>query len=154
MIINDKVLADISAANPQTVSDLLMVDGVSNAFITKYGDFFIGVVEKKRSRGSPSTTKDTSYELYKSGKSVAEIVASRSLKKMTIESHITDKMSENPKDIDRTRVGITDNTLKRIKEAVKTVGKSRLKPIKEVVDFDGGKKLSYFQIKIGLVLLG
>ena len=153
MIINDKVLADISAANPQTVSDLLMVDGVSNAFINKYGDFFIGVVEKKRSRGSPSTTKDTSYALYKSGKSVAEIVASRSLKKMTIESHITDKMSENPKDIDRKRVGITDNTLKRIKKAVKKVGKSRLKPIKEVVDFDGGKKLSYFQIKIGLVLL-
>ena len=98
MIINDKVLADISTANPQTVADLLMVDGVSNAFINKYGDFFIGVVEKKRSSsGTSSTTKDMSYTMYQSGKSINNIVSSRGLKRMTIESHITDKMGENLK---------------------------------------------------------
>jgi len=153
MIINDKVLADISTANPQTVADLLMVDGVSNAFINKYGDFFIGVVEKKRSSsGTSSTTKDMSYTMYQSGKSINNIVSSRGLKRMTIESHITDKMGENLKDIDRKRVGINDEVLKRISNAVKKVGKARLRPIKDIVDLDGGKKLSYFQIKIALIL--
>jgi len=153
MIVNDKVLADISNANPQTMTDLMMIDGVSNSFIVKYGDFFIGVVEKKReSAGSSSTTKDTSYAMYQSGKSIDNIVSSRCLKRMTIESHITDKMGENPKDIDRKRVGINDEVLERISNAVKTVGKARLRPIKDIVDLDGGKKLSYFQIKIALIL--
>ena len=153
MIVNDKVLADISNANPQTITDLLMIDGVSNAFITKYGDFFIGVVEKKRaSSGSSSTTKDTSYKMYQSGKSIDNIVSSRGLKRMTIESHITDKMGENLKDIDLKRVGINDEVLKRISNAVKKVGKARLRPIKDIIDLDGGKKLSYFQIKIALIL--
>ena len=151
MIVNDKVLANISAANPQTIADLLTVDGVSNDFAIRYGVCFVGV--KRPSLRPPSKTKDTSYNLYQSGKSVNEIVTIRALKKMTIESHITDKMSEHPSDINWERVGINDTVLSRIRDAVTKVGKTRLRPIKDVLDMDGLGKLSYFQIKIGLVLI-
>uniref|UniRef100_A0A6C0LX34 DNA 3'-5' helicase n=1 Tax=viral metagenome TaxID=1070528 RepID=A0A6C0LX34_9ZZZZ len=153
MIVNDKVLADISATNPQTIAELLTVDGVSDDFISKHGVCFVGISEKSRSPTKSSNTKDMSYNLYKSGKSIDEIIIIRKLKKMTIESHITDKMSENVKGIDKKRESINDVALSRIRDAVNEVGKTRLRPIKDILDLDGGKKLSYFQIKIGLLLI-
>ena len=104
------------------------MDGVSNNFINKYGTYFVGVNRKATKLNSPSKTKDISYNLYQSGKSVNEIVTIRKLKKITIESHITHKMSEHPSDINMKRVGINDMVLRRIRDAVTKVGKTRLRP--------------------------
>ncbi len=45
MIINDKVLSNITQTKPKTVEELYNIDGVSNDFICKYGQYFI---EKKK----------------------------------------------------------------------------------------------------------
>lgn len=152
MIINDKVLCNIAENKPKTIEELYMVDGVSSDFICKYGDCFIE--QETSSKPKTTKTKDESWGLYHSGKSIREIAKIRGLKVMTIESHIVDKFSEDIKNIDMIRVDITQDIINRLNDAVNTVGKSHLKPIKEFLDGDESKrKISYFQIKTMLLLI-
>ena len=91
--------------------------------------------------------------MYQSGKNIKEIATERDLKIITIESHITNKLSENPSSIDKKRIGLTDEVLKRISLAVSKVGKNRLRPIKDILDEEKSKDISYFQIKVALCLV-
>jgi len=150
MIINDKVLSNITKIKPTTVEELYTIDGVSNDFICKYGQYFIGQKEPSRS----SNTKDESWNLYQSGKSINEIAEIRGLKELTIESHIVDKLSENTKNIDTGRMGINQNMIDRVGIAINNVGKTRLRPIKDFLDTDASKiKISYFQLKTTMLLI-
>jgi ATP-dependent DNA helicase RecQ len=156
MIVNDKVLSNISARKPQSIDELFNIDGVSNDFICKYGNFFVEkepVKAKPKKKSSPSSTKETSFAMYMNRQSITDIAAERELKVLTIEAHITSKLAENPDSIDQKRVGITSNMLERLSLAVHEVGKDRLRPIKDVLDQENMKKFSYFQIKVGLLLL-
>ena len=93
--------------------------------------------------------------MYQNGKSINEIAIDRKMTVYTIESHITSKFAEHPDKINdyKKRIGITDNMLQRISKAISKVGKDRLRPIKDILDMENNKKISYFQIKIGLLLL-
>lgn len=165
MIANDKVLYNICVKNPNTLTELFDIDGVSNDFICKYGSFFVSDsvsdsasdsvknTVKNPSKNSGSTTKDESYSLYQQGKTIKEICGIRGLTITTVESHIISKLTVNTDEIDKDRIGITDTVLKRISQAVSEVGKDRLRPIKDVLDNEKGGKLSYFQIKVALILL-
>lgn len=148
MIINDKVLASISEYKPTTPEELINIDGVSTDFVQKYGDIFISISTKKGSTKKGST-KVVSYEMFKNGDSVESISKMRGLKSMTVESHISDMLSENPSEIDCKRLGITDDMVASVSRVVESVGKSRLRPIKDML----GADFSYFQIKICLILL-
>lgn len=158
MIINDKVLSNISQTKPKTIQDLYNIDGVSNDFIFKHGQYFIGEKNRSSTR-SPSTskksnTKDESWNLYQSGKSIKEIAEIRGLKDLTIESHIVDKFSNNTKNIDKTRMGISKDMIERVKVVVEQVGKNRLRPIKDILDDDKDKeKVSYFQLKTCILFI-
>ena len=157
MIVNDRVLVDITTKKPKTIDDLFSIDGVSNDFIGKYGKFFLeegeSVEEKKPIEKKVSKTKDESWNMYQNGKSVKEISDIRGLKRTTIESHIVEKFAEDVGNIDMDRLGINKKMLGRIKEAVKHVGKERLRPIKDYLESDGDTaKVSYFQIKISLLM--
>lgn len=149
MIVNDKVLAYICKQKPTSLDELYCIDGISDDFICKYGIFFVEKTKKKSSSKSSSkiNTKDESYNLYKNGHSIDDIVATRKLKRITVESHITSKMEEHPEDIDEKRVGLTEDVVSKITEAVKQVGKNMLRPIKDLVGFH----ISYFQIKICII---
>ena len=155
MIINDKILTEVSNIKPKTLEELLQIDGINNDFVCKYGSFFIGEEKEKRQIQTKNTEKHSeksdsvSFSMYQSGKNIKEISIERDLKIMTIESHITNKLSENPSSIDKKRIGLTDDVLKKISLAVSQVGKNRLRPIKDILDED----ISYFQIKVALCLL-
>ena len=155
MIINDKILTEVSNIKPKTLEELLQIDGINNDFVCKYGSFFIGEEKEKRQIQNKNTEKHSeksdsvSFSMYQSGKNIKEIAIERDLKIMTIESHITNKLSENPSSIDKKRIGLTDDVLKRISLAVSQVGKNRLRPIKDILDED----ISYFQIKVALCLV-
>jgi ATP-dependent DNA helicase RecQ len=154
MIINDKILTEISNIKPKTLEELLEIDGITNDFVCKYGKFFVGE-EKSQIQTEKSTKKSdsVSFLMYQSGKNIKEIATERDLKTITIESHITNKLSENPSSIDKKRIGLTDEVLKRISLAVSKVGKNRLRPIKDILDEEKSKDISYFQIKVGLCLI-
>jgi hypothetical protein len=178
MIVNDKVLSNISAEKPQSIDELFAIDGVSNDFICKYGIFFVTEepvkakpvlnkpvlnkpvlnkpvlnkpVKAKPVKAKP--TKETSFVMYGNGQSIAEIATERGLKTLTIEAHITSKLADNPGSIDKKRIGITTNMLESLSLAVLEVGKNRLRPIKDFLDHENMNKMSYFQIKVGLLLL-
>jgi ATP-dependent DNA helicase RecQ len=155
MIVNDKVLADIASRKPKYIKELFDIDGINNDFICKYGTFFVTEEKavKKSDTKTKTSTKDTSFSLYQNGKSISDIVNERGLKATTIESHIVSIFTENPGIIDKERIGLTDSILKRISLAVMDVGKERLRHIKDFLDLENMKKISYFQIKVGLLLL-
>lgn len=147
MIVNDKVLAEISSHEPKTISELFDIDGVSSDFICKYGKIFISVFDTSTRK---SSTKDTSYTMFQEGDSINKISKIRGLKEMTIESHVIDKLTENPSEIDHKRLGITDTMIAQVSQAVSTVGKERLRHIKVFLE-DTGIQISYFHIKICLI---
>ena len=157
MIVNDKVLADIATKKPSNVSDLFNIDGVNNDFIVKYGKFFLEDEEQKTNQKSGkkvSKTKEESWTMYQNGKTIKEISDIRGLKQTTIESHIVDKFSDdidNNMDKYMNRIGIDDKMIQRVASVVKDIGKERLRPIKECLDADGGKQVSYFQLKMCLL---
>lgn len=172
MIINDKILSYIMSKKPKNISELYSIDGISNDFICKYGQYFLlNNVEREKKKVPQSVSKNNlknsktteeSWVLYKGGKTVEEISEIRRLKRITIESHIVNKFTEDIKNIDRKRMGINDNMLKRVKEAVRIVSMERLRssgetlrlrPIKEYLDMDGiRERVSYFQIRTCLLL--
>ena len=154
MLINDKILTEMSNIKPKTLEELLEIDGITNDFVCKYGKFFVGE-EKGQIHTEKSTKKSDSlsFSMYQSGKNIKEIATERDLKTITIESHITNKLSENPSSIDKKRIGLTDEVLKRISLAVSKVGKNRLRPIKDILDEEKSKDISYFQIKVALCLV-
>ena len=152
MIINDKVLSNITQTKPKTVEELYNIDGVSNDFICKYGQYFIG--KKVTKSNSTSKTKDQSWDLYQSGKSIKDIAEIRGLKHLTIESHIVDKFSDNIKNINMDRICINQTMIDRVIVAINKTGKTRLRPIKDVIDSDNGtEKISYFQLKTCILLI-
>lgn len=152
MIINDKVLYSVTQNKPKTIEELYNIDGVSNDFICKYGEYFI---EKKQIVSSSKTTKtkDESWNLYNRGKSIKEISEIRGLKDLTIESHIVDNFRNDIKSINTDRIGINNDMIERVKVAIEQVGKSRLRPIKDILDNDSKKKISYFQLKTIILLI-
>lgn len=154
MIVNDKVLQQIAVKKPSSLEELLLIDGVSTNFIATYGvNFLTSASDDKEnevkilSERSPSDTICESVRMFMDGKSVFEISKIRNLKPMTIESHIIDFYAYYPDKIDEKKFAITDSVVQEVSDAVKKLGKERLKPIKEEVS----AQISYLQIKICLI---
>jgi len=136
MVANDKVLVEISKAQPKTMKELIFINGVSMQFASTYGVFFIPVTKSSDSLAD-------SYGLYKNGKSIRDIAKVRGLKERTIENHIISYWKQNPGEIDYERIGLTPTKKCDIAKAIAKVGRDRLKPIKDLVR----KDISYFQIQ-------
>lgn len=151
MIVNDKVLYSIAMKKPSTLEELYKVEGVTAEFLMKFGKYF--VVEKKSVSSSTSPkktdTRSISFDMFNSGMSINEISKERGLKPMTIEHHIRDMYEKNPSYIDEERLGITEELKKNLRNAVNKVGKDKLRPIKDIL----GKKVSYFQIGVGMLVI-
>lgn len=155
MIINDKVMIELASKNPSTLNQMFEIDGISNDFICKYGNFFLTKTTSKTSvKDKGENSKDVSFNMYcAENKSISDISIERGLKNTTIESHIVSKFGENISLIDKNRLCLSKKVLHRISSAVLKVGQERLRSIKDVLDFEKGEKISYFQIKVGLLLI-
>ncbi|MBS1509351.1 MAG: helix-turn-helix domain-containing protein [Bacteroidetes bacterium] len=111
MVANLSTLKEIATYLPLNKKDLLKISGFGKAKVDKYGDAIIdavesycnenglstnidalpekpGKAEKPKSSVSKTDTKLVSYNLYKEGKSIAEIAQERKLTMSTIEGHL------------------------------------------------------------------
>ena len=113
MVANQATLKEIATYLPLTKKDLLQISGFGKAKVDKYGDDVIEAVEEYCTRNDiksnmaalPSKaskekalreknavvktdTKTISFNLYKEGKSIAEIATERKLTVGSIESHM------------------------------------------------------------------
>jgi ATP-dependent DNA helicase RecQ len=105
---------------------------------------------KERKSKNKTNTQMETFNLYKQGKTIQEIIDIRSLKKITIEKHIL-SIWENDKNenIDKIYVGLTEEYENEIKIAIQKVGTVKLRDIKDIVN----KKISYFQIQTCILLM-
>ena len=151
MVANRATLAEISTYLPLNKNDLLQISGFGKIKVDKYGDEVLQMVEefclqhqvetnmaakvpvrgkerKTKSTEEKTDTKTLSYNLFKAGKSVAEIAKERNYTVSTIEGHLEWFVGNG--DININEI-LSSEKLQIIKSALKTYGTISLKIIKE-----------------------
>lgn len=164
MVANQATLREIATYLPLTKKDLLQISGFGKAKVDKYGDDIVASVESycsrhtietnmaakaanpKRERKEKSTevqtdTKTLSFNLFKEGKSVAEIAKKRNFNINTIEGHLAWYVGNGEIDIN-SLVPIKKQIL--IKEAAKIHGSLSLKTLIDNLPGD----VSYGEIRL------
>ena len=172
IIFADSALREMSEYFPVNEKEMLSIKGVGESKLNKYGEEFISVIKKymqennielkeeilynedeaktevaieqdsKNSDKVPSYV--ITYNMYKEGKSIAEIISERQLKSLTVQEHIFKCASEgfdvNLDDF------IPEQHEALIIEVIKKIGASKLKPIKEALP----KEIDYLAIKAAI----
>lgn len=102
-IFSQKVLGELVADLPATLAELNEVKGIGSAKVKEYGSEILNLIntycEEKQLKREPfdfsvpketskTDTKTISFNLFQSGKTIAEIAAERSLTAGTIEGHL------------------------------------------------------------------
>ena len=151
MVANRLTLTEIATYLPLNKKDLLQISGFGKAKVDKYGDDILQAVQeycnrnnletnmiakeanpkrekKEKSNEVKTDTKTLSYNLYKEGKSIAEIAKERNFSIVTIEGHLAWFVGNGDIDINKL-VSIEKQLL--IKGAAKSHGITSHKILKE-----------------------
>ena len=163
VIFSDATLNEMATYYPTTQEEMLMISGVGQIKYDKYGASFIDAIsdfiithnlekphhvldDKKRSKSSDVKQESylETYNLYKSGLSLADIAKERGLSLTTIESHLAKSLENN------LEVNLYDFMCKEeevlIQKAIQDFGTDYLKPIKEALP----ESISYTAIKLAI----
>ncbi|MEO6684069.1 MAG: helix-turn-helix domain-containing protein, partial [Ginsengibacter sp.] len=166
MVASHASLKEIAQYLPITKKDLMKINGFGKAKVEKYGDDILDTVqdyclrhelesnmtslrhvEKKERKPASETnktdTKEVSYNLFKEGKSMAEIAEERKLTLGTVEGHLAVYVEKGDIDIDL--IVSTEKQL-LIKAAEKLYGDQSVKAIKDNLP----ENISYGEIKMVL----
>jgi hypothetical protein len=171
LVASNITLKELCTYLPLDEKSLLKISGLGVKKIAQYGSIFLEVIQAyceehdlesniesvkinlKKSEKTKSLTKEKidtkkqSYELYRSGKSIAEIAVIRNFSASTIEGHLScfiqsgELMLEEMVSIDK---------IKRIKEAIDNHGKETLSLLKAQLPTE----ISYGEIKMVLASYG
>ncbi|MBM7650750.1 DNA helicase RecQ [Neobacillus cucumis] len=167
VIFSDAAIKDMCAKQPKTSEEFLQVSGVGENKLKKYGLEFLQAIRdfleehpdyQSEVLPATNTTKKTAkktvrdshietYNLYQENLSLQEIAKRRDLSLQTIEEHMI-QCAQQGMNIN-IRECIPDEYLPLLEQAVAEVGRSRLKPIKELLP----EEVSYFMIKVYLNVL-
>jgi hypothetical protein len=116
MILPIKTIKHLCYELPGNLAALSKVNGFGKAKLSQYGDQIIGLIisyckekgintrmddtpKREPVRSVKGSTQQASYDLFKSGKSIAEIAKERKLGTSTIEGHLADFISKGKLDI-------------------------------------------------------
>jgi len=164
MVANQNALKEIAAYLPFSKKDLLQISGFGKAKVEKYGPDILEAVQDYCSRnnlesnmaaksGNPkrerkekpveekTPTNIISFNLFKEGKTIAEIAKERNFAVTTIEGHLASFVANGELDINK-MVSIEKQLL--IKEAAKIHGRESFKILKENLPED----ISYGEIRM------
>lgn len=142
IIINDKILLEISKRKPTTLEELFHIDGITNEFISKYGPQFIRNIENK------TNTENITWDMFQTELSINEIAIRRLLTRTTIENHLIKIFEKQPSEISSKL--LPKNVENSVINAISLVGKNRMKPIKQYLDKEN-ISVSYFQIRLTII---
>ena len=166
IVANQATLKEIATYLPLNKKDLLLLSGFGKAKVDKYGDEILSLVEnyctthkietniaaklanpkrerKEKSNEVRTDTKIISFNLFKEGKSVAEIAKERNLSIGTIEAHLAWYVGTGEIDINK-MVPLEKQLL--IQAAAKTYGSQSHKILKENLP----ENISYGEIRLVL----
>ena len=166
IIISDAALVEMATYLPKTLDELRLISGFGDIKLARYGREFLVPVknycvekglssrieqkstqkQRKAKNGGgnnasrSSNTAFDSFELFKSGKTIAQIATKRGLATSTIEGHLSYYIFTGAIDI----LEIVNEQKKLlIQETVESYGAEKLGPLKEVL----GEEYSYGEIK-------
>ena len=160
VILSDATLVEVATYLPQSLDELRMISGFGDIKLARYGREFLAPVknysaqrglsskikqkQQKRERKPRAErindTKRESFNMYKSGQSIAEISALRNLSPMTIEGHLASFVETGEIDVSEF---VNREKLLVIQDMVEKYGDDKLAPLKEIL----GENYSYTEIK-------
>ncbi|MBI5730650.1 MAG: DNA helicase RecQ [Ignavibacteriales bacterium] len=164
IIFSDTTLIELAEYLPQNFSELKKISGFGEIKLQRYGKVFLDVVlnyckknnlqsrilnktpKRQRKTGasrSPekSETKMETFELFKSGKSVAEIAAIRNLAASTIENHLAFYIEKGKIKVIEL---VSQEKIQQIEKAIQLHGDLSLSVLKNEL----GEKISYGEIRL------
>jgi len=166
IILSDAALVEMATYLPQSLDELRFISGFGDIKLARYGRAFLAPVKtyanerglaskmgqksKKRERRvraeraasvpRNSDTRLVSLNLYRQGKSIADIATERGLSVSTVESHLSYFVQSGDMDV---LAMVAEEKIPAIKDAVESYGADRLAPLKEIL----GADFSYGEIK-------
>ena len=163
IIFSDSTLLDLATYLPLAKEDLNKISGFGAFKIEQYGEQFLTLIqdycieakleskvylkqpkrERKPKKESLSETKRLTFQMYKEGLSIAEIMEERKLGRWTIEDHLCFFVSSGELNVNDF-VGIAKQA--EIVKAIEKFGTASLKPLKENL----GDDITYGDIKMVL----
>ncbi len=164
IIFSDTTLIELAAYLPQNFSELKKISGFGEIKLQRYGKVFLDVVlnyckknnlqsrilnktpKRQRKTGTSrlsekSDTKMESFELFKSGKSVAEIAAIRNLAASTIENHLAFYIEKGKIKVIEL---VSQEKIQQIEKAIQLHGDLSLSVLKNEL----GEEISYGEIRL------
>ena len=160
VIFHDTSLKEMSTQYPQSVSELLMISGMGERKLRRYGDAFLheivnycklhNIEPKPRILKRPeslvkqpkTSTVQTTLELYKQRLTMREIAQKRDMAVSTIASHL-EKLILDGEDISVDSL-VEPKKQQHIKQALEELGMQTLSPVKEKL----GDRYSYEEIRL------
>ncbi len=168
IIFSDSTLLDLATYLPLSEKDLFKISGFGTFKAEKYGKSFLELTQDycnehklqtrihlkeakggrkqttaERSDRRPSDTKQVSYQMYKEGKTIAEIAEERNLSANTIETHLSYYISTGELDINEL---VEADKYVAVKKAAEIFGTESLRILKENLP----EKISYGDIRMVL----
>ena len=154
-IFTQETLYAMSEAMPRTEEALLKISGMGKIRVNKYGAQILETIEvyckenginklNEQKKEDKKSTKQITFELFKSGLSVKEIAKERSLTAGTIESHLASFIPSGDVDI----LELID--IKRYKKLINAIENTKFKSLtelKEKVD----KSFSFMELRMVLL---
>jgi ATP-dependent DNA helicase RecQ len=152
VVFSDASLMDMCHKMPLNKSSFLEVQGVGETKYNQYGDIFINeIISFQRKQNGGKTAKGFTYietlELYKEGKTTAQIAETRGLGESTIISHLI-KLKEEGENIDFSKI-ISDGDIKTIKKIAAELEINPSDAMKPLFDALNGK-FDYGRIRLAL----
>lgn len=151
VIFSDATLDEMAKQKPITESDLLLISGVGEHKLLKYGQAFLNAIidfspaSNKKSKGD---TYLETFNLYQKNIPISEIAKQRNLAETTIYSHITQLYLSGK--IESLKSFVNEDEIVQVKEALEIVGESKaLKPIYEHLQ----EAIPYHKIRMALAVL-
>ncbi|MCB2339847.1 DNA helicase RecQ [Clostridium estertheticum] len=170
IVFADSALREMSEYFPVNEKEMLNIKGVGESKLNKYGEEFIQVIKKYMNENNieikteilyneedggkteSAIERDTknedkmpsyliTYNMYKDGKSIEEIISERKLKSLTVQEHIF-KCAAEGLDVNLDDF-IPKNQEALILEVIEKIGATKLRPIKEELP----EEIDYLAIK-------
>ena len=158
MILSQKAIASLSQFLPASLSDLKKIKGIGNRTIEKYGEEILSIILQYREKNDidlnmpeeelqprlrkkvEKNTKELSFQMFQTGKSVEEIALERKLAITTIEGHLSYFVGTGTLDINKL---VPEEKVTRISNFFLTSGTTNLNPAKEAL----GDEISYSELR-------
>ena len=154
-IFTQETLYALCDALPRNEKDLLKITGMGKIRVTKYGKEIIDAIESyctenginkfnEQKKENKKSTKQISFELFKSGLSIKEIGKERSLTFGTVESHLASYIPSGDLDV------LELIPVKKYKKILRSIEETKFKnltELKEKVD----KSFSFMELRMVLM---